>query len=503
MYKERTSVAPLVKRLIETINREEIIYSHWKSNIDLDQATAGKIDLDFLVDRKCLPQALAILSEMGFKAAVARWGANPPSIYHFYGLDPDTLQLIHVHLFSRVLTGESFVKSHLFPFEEMLLENVYYTEQIRVTAKPAELVLYTLRMFIKYGSLPDLLSLRRKSASIKEEVLWLQDGGDLTESLFLLDKYCPVIDEQLFVDCVTALRDDAPLFKRIGLARQVRKRLKVYAKHSSFMQFLAYVQLSWAELRRRLAGKPKNKVFRSGGAIIAIVGADATGKSTLVSETQRWLGNVFAVRTIHTGKPPSTWLTAPINIALLLVRKLGTGSQSAGYGEQSASIDPGLSQHKFKGLSSFPYALRSVTLAWDRQRLILNARRRVAEGELVVSDRYPSRTIGAMDSPRLVEESQKTGSIVAIYNRLAWLEKRLYEKIPPPDIALKLKVSLETAKKRNNQRDDKDGDAYLAARHRQSADWYMQGTNYVHSIDTDQTLEETIRNVKETIWEAL
>ena len=92
MYKEKTFVAPLVDLLVDTFHREKIIYSHWKSNIDLDQATAGKIDLDFLVDRKCLPQVLAILSRLDFKAAVARWGANPPSIYHYYGLDPDTQQ---------------------------------------------------------------------------------------------------------------------------------------------------------------------------------------------------------------------------------------------------------------------------------------------------------------------------------------------------------------------------------------------------------------------------
>jgi thymidylate kinase len=287
------------------------------------------------------------------------------------------------------------------------------------------------------------------------------------------------------------------------LAQQVRRRLKVYAKHTFFKRLLAYFQLLRAEVQRRLGTKQKNKVLQAGGAVIAFVGADATGKSTLVTETGRWLGDVFTVNIIHTGKPTSSWLTAPVNIALALVRRLISLQHSSRLKSQTASSDSNPAQHKFKGLSSLPYALRAIVLAWDRQRLILNTRRRAAEGEIIVCDRYPSRTIGAMDSPRLEEELLKSGQVVTIYNRLARLEKQLYKQIPPPDIVLKLKVSLETAKKRNRERDGQDGDAYLEARHRQSQDWPMPGTRSVYEIDTEQTLEETICSVKEAIWESL
>jgi thymidylate kinase len=159
--------------------------------------------------------------------------------------------------------------------------------------------------------------------------------------------------------------------------------------------------------------------------------------------------------------------------------------------------------HNFKGLSSLLYALRLVVLAWDRQRLILKNRRRAAQGEIIVCDRYPSRTVGAMDSPRLVEEPIKTGLVASIYNRLARLEKQLYQQIPPPDIVLKLRVSLETAKKRNRERNGQDGEAYLEARHRQSRAWHMPETRNVYDIDTEQSLTETILCVKKAIWESL
>lgn len=503
MHQEITLAATLVDCLVDLFNREKILYSHWKSNIDLAQATAGKIDLDLLVDRKSLPQAQTILARLGFKVAVAKWGANPPGIGHYYGLDPDTKQLIHVHLFTRVLTGESYVKSHLFPFEPMLLENAYYSGRMRVTSKPAELVLFIMRIFIKYGSLADLIALRQKSASLKAEAQWLEDGGDLTESLTLLNKYCPVIDEQLFVKCVEALTSDSSLIHRVMLAYQVRRRLKVYAKHTLFKRLLAYGQLVWAEVRRRLGTKQKNKVLQVGGAVIAIVGADATGKSTLVTETKRWLGGVFATNVIHTGKPPSSWLTLPVNSALALVRRLLSLRRRSRLRSQTDADDSSPTQHKFRGLASFPYALRSVVLAWDRQRLILKARRQVAEGEIMICDRYPSMILGAMDSPRLEEELLKRGFVVTLYNYLAQLEKQIYQQIPPPDIVLKLRVSLETAQKRNRERNGQDDEAYLEARHRQSQKWHMPGTRYVYEINTEQPLTETILCIKKSIWESL
>lgn len=504
MHREITASATLTDCLIDAFNREGISYCHWKSNIDLAQATAGITDLDLLVDRKSLPQALAILSQLGFKAAVARWGANPPSVRHYYGFDPHTKHLIHAHLFSRVLTGESYVKSHLFPFEEMLLENVVYSGRIPVTSKPAELVLFTLRMFIKYGSLPDLVSLRRKSESVRIETRWLQAGGDLSEALSLLQDYCPVIDERLFVACVETLAGDSPLLTRMRLARQVRRRLKVYAKYTFFARLLAYGQLLWAEARRRLGTKRQNKVLPAGGAVIAFVGADATGKSTLVAETGRWLGDTFTVNVIHTGKPPSSWVTAPVNMALAVMRRL-TSSQRRDHlkGQKTFSSDSHLAQPTFKGLSSLPYALRAVVLAWDRRQLILKNRRRAAEGEIIVCDRYPSRITGAMDSPCLVEEPLKIGPVVAMYNRLARLEQQLYRQIPPPDIVLRLRVSLETALQRNRERNQQDKEVYLAARHRRSQGWQMPGTRNVYEIDTEQTLEETLCKVKEAIWASL
>lgn len=495
----------LVGDLVETLNRKGIRYCHWKSNYSLEQALSGETDLDLLVDRQSIAQTKTILLELGFKPATAIGGPSTPTIYHYYGFDPNITQLVHVHLFGNVLTGESFVKSHLFPFETMLLENTSNLGQIRAASKPAELILFTLRMFIKYGSLLDLIYIYRKNEDIKAELRWLMSGSDMSDVFCLLEKYCPVIDRDLFIKCIDTLNSSSSLSDRVILAQLVRRRLSVYQKYTPWKRFLVYVQLLWDQLKRRLSGNQRNKMLSSGGAIIAIVGPEATGKSTLVKESERWLGNTFAVRTVHAGKPPSTWLTAPLNIFLPFIRsvfpRLRTnrleGHSSSGQADQSPERD--------KGLASLIYAFRLVVLAWDRRHLLVKARRAAANGEIVISDRYPSEEVGAMDSPRLKENPAGRGLRGTLYNRLAHLEQRLYKQIPPPDIVLRLNVSIETAQQRNRERikPGKETDAYVASRHRQTREWQKFGTKYIYDIDTEQSLTETILCVKKAIWESL
>lgn len=495
----------LINRLIQDLNTSNISYCHWKSNYSLAESLAGGLDIDLLVDRRSLSQAAALITNLGFKQASIRFGEDAPGIYHYYGNDSQTGQLIHLHLFSSVLTGESFIKSHLFPFEQMAFENTETIEQIKTISRSAELVLFILRTFIKYGSLLDTFYLIGKAEEIKGELNWLLSGGDMNASLSLLKKYCPVIEENLFLTCIDTLQAKGPWLRRLLLAYRVRSRLRVYAIDTPFKRISVYLQLFWEQVRRSLGGKKKNKMPSSGGFVIAFVGPEATGKSTLVSETKKWLGQAFAARTIHAGKPPSTWITAPINILLPLVRQLWPQMRTSRLEGHVSQLDLEDAPVKTKGLSGLIYALRSVSLAWDRRQLLVQARRLAASGEIIVSDRYPSENVGTMDSPRLQENVSEKSLSSQLFNWLARLEHRLYRQIPPPDLVLILKVSVETARQRNRDRIKvgKETDEYLESRHRQARQWIMAGTKYIHEIDTEQSLAETISCVKKTIWESI
>jgi thymidylate kinase len=209
------------------------------------------------------------------------------------------------------------------------------------------------------------------------------------------------------------------------------------------------------------------------------------------------------VNTVHAGKPPATLLTFPINFLLALHRRLKRKSRTFGNLEGGQPPKAGAVYDKRKSLNSLIYAIRAVCLAWDRRALLLKVRQASANGEIVVCDRYPTNATGMMDSPRLLEEPAQKGFVPSIYNWLARTERSLYRQIAPPDIVLRLKVSLETAKKRNAARDILDDETYLQSRHQQAQAWFMPGTRSIQDIDTDQPLAETLLAVKQAVWSAL
>lgn len=502
---ENNSISELICKLVGTFNDNGVKYCHWKSNFMLSKALSGETDLDILIDRQSLSQGIEILSEFGFKLAVAIGETITPGIYHYYGIDSKTGELVHVHLFNSVITGESFLKSHLLPFETMLLENRQSISNIFVTSKEAELVLFIIRNFIKYGSLLDIVYLIKGRDEITDELDWLLKDVDISKPMQLFKKYCPVIDEQLFLKCIAILKNNGSLFKRILLARQMRRRLKVYAKYTSIERFRVYMGVLRRYYWQHFRGITKNKILYAGGVVIAIVGPEATGKSTMVTEIGRWLSKVFMVKIIHAGKPPSSWLTFPVNVVLPTIRNLIPQLRSVRLEGHLSPKKAAESLSQPKGPSLLVYAFRAVLLAWDRRQLLVKARRSAAKGKIIISDRYPSNIIGAVDSPRLEEKSNEKGILYFFYNKLARLESQLYQQIPPPDIVVKLKVSVDTAKQRNRDRykPGKESDEFLESRHQQSSHWQIFTVNSIYEVDTEQPLEETIPFVKHAIWVAL
>jgi len=374
---------------------------------------------------------------------------------------------------------------------------------MRVTSKEAELVLFVLRTYIKFGSPLDLPRLLKSDQKVREEAQWLKDGSSMEQVGILLNKYCPVIAEKTFFECLDAILKGSSYPRKLRLSYQIRRRLRPYRKYSLLGWLVGHVQLLTGNLIKKLRRQRGSKVLLSGGTIIAITGADATGKSTLVSETSRWLRRNYVVNTVHAGKPPSTLITLPVNFLLALYHRLRRRSRSAGKMESGLSSNASVVHAERKNLNSLIYAIRAVCLAWDRRALLWKVRRASANGEIVVCDRYPTNAAGMMDSPRLLEDLTHQGSVPAIYNRLARMERALYRQIPPPDIVLRLNVSLETAKKRNAAREVLDDELYLQNRHQQAREWFMPGTRSIHNINTDLPLAETILAVKEAIWSAL
>jgi thymidylate kinase len=344
----------------------------------------------------------------------------------------------------------------------------------------------------------ELLLLSRYWKQVQDEINWLAEADSLDKALDLVSCWLPPLDANLFSTCIAALKSPTPLWKRIILGHRLRSRLRIYARHSAIRAWLSGAQKFMVMLFRRFSRSQKDMIPLSGGAVIAFVGPEATGKSTLLSEISHWLGEHFAVERIHAGKPRSTALTTLPNLLLPVLRSTLPAYRST-HLETKYSAD----KRPEKSNNNFPliFGVRSVLLAYDRRSLLAQAFGRAANGAIVLCDRYPSLLSGVPDSPQLSHLAVPPRQY-SVRRLLARVEARLYREIPPPDLVIYLSAPLEVTVLRNATRGKKEPEDYVRRRHARSSNLEF-GKTPIYEVNTDQPLDQTILEVKKAIWNAL
>jgi thymidylate kinase len=219
--------------------------------------------------------------------------------------------------------------------------------------------------------------------------------------------------------------------------------------------------------------------------LIAFVGAEATGKSTVLDRIDRWLRPDLRVVRVHAGKPPSTVLTFLPHALLPAFRALLPGQRTVPV--QGSMLRAG-------GDRRFPLAfgVRAVMLAYER-RAVLRRAARSGAGTVVLSDRYPSREPGGPDGPQLVVP----GGRRSVRGAMARLERRLYAGVPMPDVVFHLRAPLDVTLARNASRNKREPEPYVRFRHELSERFVSEAP--VHRIDTDRDVEAVVEEIQEVI----
>jgi thymidylate kinase len=438
------------------------------------------------------------LGQLCYRPALTTDGEAFPSVEHYYALDEESGELVHVHAYYRVVTGESLAKNYRLPIEEMLLQNTRQVSSVPLPLKSAELVVFTLRMMLKHTSPMELVLLRRYWKQVQKEIDWLLEDGTVDETLGFVKCWLPSIDPALFAECVTALQEPAALQRRIMLGFQLRAQLSPYARHSMLRASFSELQKFTIMSFRRLLHLKRGMVPQSGGAVIAFVGSEATGKSSLIAEMSRWLGEHFAVEEIHAGKPKATLLTFIPNALVPALRARFPKYRSTYIEGLNAKKERTEESHQRYPLIS---AVRATLLAHDRRALLTQAYSQAANGTIVLCDRYPSLQEGAPDSPQLAGVVGATDQPL-LQRQLAAMESQLYRSIPPPDLVVYLSAPLDVTINRNATRGKKEPEEYVRWRHARSSQLEF-GKAPVCRVNTDQPLDQTVLEVKKAIWGAL
>jgi thymidylate kinase len=462
----------------------------WKSNWKLELRDENDVEYDLLV----LESDRTAFRTVAGKALAVPLAVESTRADHLLLPDPISWRVIHLHVYYGLLTGGSLVKTHKLPFEGLLLAGDASIDGIPVPPPAAELGTFIVRKALESSSLLELMVLRREGPGLTSELEWLQRRTSDVYGVDWLNRHVAPSLPQHLVHAFGRALEARSLTAMYRHGRQIAahlNHLRATALHGTArLRLAALLKVAAAKVRRhpvRLA-RPVT--------VVALVGGEASGKSTVVSNLVKWLHPVVGVEAVHAGKPPSTLLSFLPNTLLPLVRRLLPSKRTNAIEVSGATDESGQTQSR--GLL---YVIRSALIAHDQASMLRRVFRHSNHGTVVICDRYPSGLFGGMDGPRVRSSSFAAGSLKA---RVARHEEESYASIPLPAVVLKLEVPVDVAVARNASRHkaDPESESYVRARHSLMTKWALPGAVVV-PLDTNTSFAAVQSLARRHVWQAL
>jgi hypothetical protein len=498
-----STIASPVALLTRQLEARGVRYCHWKSNEHLAEAADGRTDLDILVDRQCRDGMRLALAESGFRPMWATPWAGYPAVEDHVAIDPVLGRLVHCHLHYRLILGERHLKGYRLPWEEEILASRELAGETGLFRSQAdwEMLLLVVRMGLKIRARDWLGPLRRRTWPAKgerAEFEWLRSR--ITPDL-VLEHCLRAIGPQAAERLGPVLRDGPTLRNVAAFAKAARRRLREFRRYGATRAAAGYYGRLCLSIvarirKRRGTSVPYHRTIASGGVVVAFVGADGSGKSTVTREVRRCFAEKIDVLPVYFGSGDGTAMPMRglLRRAKSLVRKSPSSrSASPGFDGAAAAAGAGGIGSGFGALYRVCWAL---LLAHEKSVKLREAWRASSNGLLVIADRYPqAEVMGSTDGPLLAEWRDHPSRLRRAVAR--W-EARPYEwaRAQPPDLVIRLRVSGEAAFARKPEYDLSWSTKRVAI-----IDSLTFGGACVVDIDAEQPLPEVLSDAYRRVWE--
>jgi thymidylate kinase len=495
-----------VVSLFGELHRRSVRYCHWKSTTGLPRALAGRTDLDLLVDVDQAGLFADVVSGCGFKRFLSHPSRRYPSVEDWLGFDAEGGRLVHLHVYHRLIVGEEYVKNHDLPLVDTFLDSTEIRHGIRVPAPALELTVLILRALLKYrdtDAAKDFLRLGRRGGvppEIRAEVEDLARRVSPEELLSVAARHLAAIPPKVLTGFLETLardrRDARRLLQLRSLARgglrqyerlpRSKARATYLAARASRLPGVRQVlgRLSRRELRRKSPEK--------GGLTVALVGADGSGKTTLVEAIREWLSWRVNLSMAYLGTSRPSRPTAVAQSASRLARAVAGRAGSTGSGGGPLA-----------GTANLVTAVRYLMEARDRSARVREGRALAGNGVVVVFDRYPLSFVRQdgrfVDGPRIAQLGP--GADRGLLGALRRREEAIYRRIPEPDVAFLLNLPADVAVARKSAERPEAIERKATAIQRAATT--VAGRDDVVVVDATRPLETVIRNVQSEIWRRL
>jgi len=487
----------IVREFFDKVEQDRIRYCLWKGSQHLGESLSGEGDLDCLVDQSQAARFESILGELGYKRFISQTWASYPGIEDWIGFDRDTGKLVHLHLYYQMILGTRFVKEYHLPWEDLILETAIKNSDFEVfVADPnIELILFGIQMGLnnklsQFGSfLPGQRSFTKgmnkkysflvnqiNEASLTEfsQYLFGEEDGELFASILLQGDFHPV--NILVNQSLSQYRR----YDRMGV-------MAVFASRA-----LGYLG---ARAKRKLrVNSHTGKRMENQGSIIAFIGSDGSGKTTLSNELQQWLAWKIDANKIYLGSGDGS-----VDVSVKLLKSLSSKSQTEkiNSGSKEANQVNKNFRRKTSHLKEIGSCLLDLSITNQRHRKLRGANQDRTRGSILIIDRYPqNQFVGIYDGPRVARKN--TGSRIRKY--FSGLEEKKYQEMASiaPDIVFKLHVPLDVALQRKP-----DHNVENISQKAEISSQLKFADSRVIDVDASQSVIEVLNSVKQAVWESI
>lgn len=474
----------LVVNLCRTLAIQKIDYCHWKSNSFLCRSASGDNDLDLLINRAHAQRFIEIIYKLGFKESLLPTDEELPGVRDYYGYDQKSSRLVHVHAHFQLILGNDLSKNYRLPLEQPFLNSAVQGDLFRTPTPEFELVILVIRMTLKHSTWDSMLM--RHGQLSKSERYELNDllTDDALSNVEKVLQLLPGLNRRLFDVCLQSLQPGCSYWLRVKAGEQLQQALQTCMRRPHWFDvILKFSRRIWLPIQGRVFRQMPKSRLASGGLLIAIVGGDGAGKTTLIDELYKWFSEKFEVKKIHMGKPAWSMTT----IALRGLLKIGTLLRL--YPFEGDIYEESFQPH------GYPWFIRAVCTARDRYLTYLRARRFSSNGGLILCDRYSFPDFMKMDAPQCrsaIATSKKTNWFLEF---LINQEEFYYRQINLPDLLIILKVDPEVAVQR--KKDETETSVRARSTEVWELDWKRKSGVV---IDANLRREEVISRVKALVW---
>lgn len=465
-------------KLLEELKNSDIRFAHWKSNNHLLKSLAGKTDLDILIKPEDRTRFESSMQHLGYKKLISQPWSSYPDVDDWIGLDIETGYFLHIHTHYALVTGIQHVKHLYLPWLEVFFNHVITDEQTGwpIPKPELEALILFVRIWAKMPPAERIKSLPTIPPYIKDELISLLRKSSLKD----LEALCSELNLHTPIDfraCISSILDNQDSKLILKVSQIFYDQLKPFFRlpwslsllKSSYFKFNIKAQKYSLKFfgPRRLG-----KTLQSGGKVIALIGSDGSGKSTLSNDLLEWLTYKIDTHYFYLGKNPyirsykktllskSDLLFSDNRLSKLMRRKLG----------------------KLFYIFLINKKLNSLRLA----------KKMSSAGSVIICDRFPQKTIlGINDGPNLQQQNNDwwAKSEMNLFNKVHEVEA---------DIIIRLQVAPEVASARKPEHDRES-----IKKKCEIIDLITFEHTTVLNIDANRPYDQVLSNVKQEIWKLL